>query len=215
LLFSCNKLHYLFALLIVLYIIFKLFITTVVTLQIQIILQYDRMSSSLTTFNLFNQRSMKLSHYYEKKKIKQEAMNKIHQNFPQLKIRENSEYVQWTLNTDDSFLRWWSQISVVENIQNKTQKKIVNSLWFKKVKGDKQFNIWDHFIQLTSIVEELLKISCTICNKIMNHSTAFDSSSTSAMKKHLESDFCTATERKREHLQSQIELTFERVSHIW
>jgi len=48
----------------------------------------------------------------------------------------------------------------------------------------------------------------------MNHSTAFNSSSMSAMKKHLESDFCTATERKCEHLQSQIELTFERVSHI-
>jgi len=201
-LFSCNKLHYLFALLIALYIIFKLFITTVITLQIQIILQYNRMFSSLTTFNLFNQRFMKLSHYFEKKKIRQEAMNKIHQNFSQLKIKENSEYVQWTLNTNDFFLWWWSQISVVESIQNKTQKKIVNSLWFKKVKDNKQFNIWDCFIQLTSIIEELLKISCTICNKIMNHSTAFDSFSTSAMKKHLESDFCTATKRKRKHLQS-------------
>jgi len=93
LLFSCNKLHYLFALFIVLYIIFKLFITIVVTLQIQIILQYDRIFSSLTTFNLFNQRFMKLSHYFKKKKIRQEAMNKIHQNFSQLKIKENSEYV--------------------------------------------------------------------------------------------------------------------------
>ena len=194
--------HYLFTLFIALYIIFKLFITTVITLQIQIILQYDRMFSLLTTFNLFNQRFMKLSHYFKKKKIKQKAMNKIHQNFSQLKIRKNSKYVQWTLNTDDFFLQWWSQISVVESIQNKTQKKIVNSLWFKKVKDDKQFNIWNHFIQLTSIVEELLKISCIICNKIMNHSTAFDSFSTSVMKKHLESDFCTATERKHEHLQS-------------
>jgi len=87
-------LHYLFALFIALYIIFKLFITTVVTLQIQIILQYDRMFSSLTTFNLFNQRFMKLSHYFKKKKIRQEAMNKIHQNFSQLKIRKNNEYVQ-------------------------------------------------------------------------------------------------------------------------
>ncbi len=194
------------------------------------------MSSSLTTFNLSDesishssssdsfhfedfasqvQWFINSSHHFEKKKIRQEAMNKIHQNFSQLKIRENSEYVQWTLNTDDFFLQWWSQISVVESIQNKTQKKIVNSLWFKKVKDDKQFDIWDHFIQLTSIVEELSKISCTICHKIMNHSTAFDSFSTSAMKKHLESDFCTATERKRKHLQSQTELTFERVSHIW
>ena len=48
----------------------------------------------------------------------------------------------------------------------------------------------------------------------MNHSTAFDSFSTSAMKKHLESDFCAATERKHEHSQSQVELTFKRVSHI-
>jgi len=36
---------------------------------------------------------MKLSHYFKKKKIKQEAMNKIHKNFSQLKIKENSEYV--------------------------------------------------------------------------------------------------------------------------
>ncbi len=56
------------------------------------------------------------SHYFKKKKIKQEAMNKIHQNFLQLKIRKNSEYVQWTLNTDDSFLWWWFQIFVVESI---------------------------------------------------------------------------------------------------
>ena len=129
-------------------------------------------------------------------------MNKIHQNFSQLKIRKNSEYAQWTLNTDDFFLQWWFQISVVESIQNKIQKKIVNSLWFKKVKDDKQFNIWNHFIQLTLIVEELFKISCTICHKIMNYSTAFDSFNTSAMKKHLESDFCTATKWKRKHLQS-------------
>ncbi len=46
-------------------------------------------------------------HHFEKKKIKQEAMNKIHQNFSQLKIKKNSEYVQWTLNTDNSFLWWW------------------------------------------------------------------------------------------------------------
>ncbi len=60
--------------------------------------------------------------------------------------------------------------------------------------SDKQFNIWDHFIQLTSIVEELSKISCTICNKIMNYSTVFDNFNTSAMKKHLESNFDTAIE---------------------
>jgi len=36
---------------------------------------------------------MKLLHHFEKKKIKQEAMNKIHQNFSQLKIKENSKYV--------------------------------------------------------------------------------------------------------------------------
>jgi len=52
------------------------------------------MFSLLTTFNLFNQRFIKLSHYFKKKKIEQEAMNKIHQNFSQLKIEENSEYVQ-------------------------------------------------------------------------------------------------------------------------
>ncbi len=194
------------------------------------------MSSSLTTFNLSDesvshssssdslhsedfasqvQWSMNSSHYSEKMKTRQEAIDKIQQNFSQLKLRENSEYVQWTLNTDSSFLQWWSQISVVESIQNKTQKKIDNSLWFKKTTDDKQSDIWNHFIQLTSIVEELSKISCKICNKIMNHSTAFDSFSTSVMKKHLESDFCAATERKREHSQSQVELTFERVSHIW
>ena len=36
----------------------------------------------------------------------------------------------------------------------------------------------------------------------MNYSTAFDNFSTSAMKKHLESDFCIVTEQKHEHLQS-------------
>ncbi len=194
------------------------------------------MSSSLTTFNLSDesvshssssdslqnedfasqvQWSMNSSHHSEKMKIRQEVINKIQQNFSQLKLRENSEYVQWTLNTDSSFLQWWSQISVAESIQNKTQKKIDNSLWFKKTTDDKQFDIWNHFIQLTSIVEELSKISCKICNKIMNHSTAFNNFSTSAMKKHLESGFCTATERKRRHSQSQVELTFEWVSHLW
>ncbi len=194
------------------------------------------MSSSLTTFNLSDesvshssssdslhsedfasqvQWSMNSSHHSKKMKTRQEVIDKIQQNFSQLKLRENSEYVQWTLNTDSFFLQWWSQISVVESIQNKTQKKIDNSLWFKKTTGDKQSDIWNHFIQLTSIVEELSKISCKICNKIMNHSTTFDSFSTSVMKKHLESDFCAATERKREHSQSQVELTFERVSHIW
>ncbi len=49
----------------------------------------------------------------------------------------------------------------------------------------------------------------------MNYFTAFNSFNTSDMKKHLESDFCAATEWKREHSQSQVELTFERVSHIW
>ena len=145
---------------------------------------------------------MNSSHHSEKMKTRQEAIDKIQQNFSQLKLRENSEYVQWTLNTDSSFLQWWSQISVVESIQNKTQKKINNSLWFKKITDDKQSDIWNHFIQLTSIVEELSKISCKICNKIMNHSTAFDSFNTSAMKKHLESDFCTAIKRKCKHLQS-------------
>ena len=95
------------------------------------------MSSSLTTFNLSDESILhssssdsfhfedfasqvqwfiNSSHHFEKKKIRQEAMNKIHQNFSQLKIRENNEYVQWTLNTDDDFLQWWSQISVVESI---------------------------------------------------------------------------------------------------
>lgn len=148
------------------------------------------------------QRSMNLSHYSEEKKIRKEAMDKIHQNFPQLKIRENGEYVQWTLSTDNSFLQWWSQTSVAESIQNKTQTKIVNPLWFKKAKGGKQSDIWDHFIQLASIVEGLPKISCIICHKIMDHPTAFDSSSTSAMKKHLGSGFCTAAGRKRGHSQS-------------
>jgi len=48
----------------------------------------------------------------------------------------------------------------------------------------------------------------------MNHSTAFDSFSTSAMKKHLELDFCAATKRKCKHSQLQVELTFEQVNHI-
>ncbi len=55
-------------------------------------------------------------HHFEKMKTKQEAIDKIQQNFSQLKLRENSEYVQWTLNTDSSFLQWWSQISVIKSI---------------------------------------------------------------------------------------------------
>ena len=95
------------------------------------------MFSSLTTFNLSDesvlhssssdslhsedfisqvQWSMSSLHHSEKMKTRQEAINKIQQNFSQLKLKENSEYVQWTLNTYSSFLQWWSQISVVESI---------------------------------------------------------------------------------------------------
>jgi hypothetical protein len=37
---------------------------------------------------------MNLSHYSEKKKTRQEVIDKIQQNFSQLKLKENSEYVQ-------------------------------------------------------------------------------------------------------------------------
>jgi hypothetical protein len=55
----------------------------------------------------------------------------------------------------------------------------------------------------------LSKILCKICNKIINHSTTFDSFNMFAMKKHFESDFCTTTERKCKHSQSQVNLTFK------
>ncbi len=96
------------------------------------------MFSSLTIFNLFNESILHnsfsnnlyfenftsqvqwfmnfLYHSEKKKKTKQEAIDKIQQNFSQLKLRENSEYVQWTLNTDSSFLQWWFQISVIKSI---------------------------------------------------------------------------------------------------
>ncbi len=54
-------------------------------------------------------------------------------------------------------------------------------------------------MQLASIVKELSKISCKICYKIMNHSTAFDSFNTFIIKKHFKLNFCVAIERKREY----------------
>jgi len=44
-------------------------------------------------------------HHSEKMKTRQEVIDKIQQNFSQLKLRKNNEYVQWTLNTGNSFLQ--------------------------------------------------------------------------------------------------------------
>ncbi len=75
----------------------------------------EQFASQVQWFNILN--------YFEQKRTRQEAIDKVQWNFSLLKLTKNNMYVQWTWDTDDSFLQWWFQTSVVENIQSKTQKR--------------------------------------------------------------------------------------------
>ncbi len=154
--------------------------------------------------------------FIEKKQTLQEAMNRIHRDTSLLILRENNQYVEWSADINAQFQQWLLQMSVDESIINKTQKKIDNSLWIKKIEVNKQFNIWNKFIQMISMLKEYSKISCKNCLKILNHSTAIDESSTINMIKYLKTNACMKWfERKRLNSLSQMKISFSRVSLIW
>ncbi len=117
-------------------------------------------------------------------------MNKIHHDTSLLILRENNQYVEWSADINAQFQQWWLQTSVDKSIINKTQKKMNNSLWVKKIKVNKQFSIWNKFIQMISTLKEYSKISCKNCLKILDHSTTIDESSTINMIKHLKTNAC-------------------------
>ncbi len=86
--------------------------------------------------------------FVEKKRTLQEAMNRIHCDTSLLILRENNQYVEWSADINAQFQQWWLQTSVDESVINKTQRKIGNSLWTKKIEVNKQFDIWKKFIQM-------------------------------------------------------------------
>ncbi len=151
--------------------------------------------------------------FVEKKRTLQEAINRIHCNTSLLILRENNQYVEWSSDINAQFQQWWLQMFVDESVINKTQRKIGNSLWAKKIEVNKQFNIWNQFIQMISTLKEYSKISCKNCFKILDHSTAIDESSTINMIKHLKTNACM--KRKQLNSLSQLEIDFSRVSSIW
>ncbi len=151
--------------------------------------------------------------FVEKKWTLQEAMNRIHRDTSLLILRENNQYVEWSADINAQFQQWWLQMSVDESIINKTQRKINNSLWIKKIEVNKQFNIWNNFIQMILMLKEYSKISCKNCLKILDHSMTIDESSTFNMIKHLKSNACQ--KRKRLNFLSQLEISFDHVSSIW
>ncbi len=170
--------------------------------------------SSLHSNEFASQDSRNINqNFVEKKWTLQEAMNKIHRDTSLLILRENNQYVEWSADINAQFQQWWLQISVDESVINKTQRKIDNSLWAKKIKVNKQFDIWKKFIQMISTLKEYSKISYKNCLKILDHSTTIDESSTINIIKHLKSNACQ--KRKRLNSLSQLEISFDRVSSIW
>ncbi len=154
--------------------------------------------------------------FVEKKQTLQEAMNRINRDTSLLILRENIHYVEWSADINAQFQQWWLQTSVDESVINKTQKKIDNSLWVKKIEVNKQFSIWNKFIQMISTLKEYSKISCKNCLKILDHSTAIDESSTINMIKHLKTNACIKRFKwKRLNSFSQMKISFSHVSSIW
>ncbi len=170
--------------------------------------------SSLHSNEFASQDSRNINqNFVEKKRTLQEAMNRIHRDTSLLILRENNQYVEWSADINAQFQQWWLQMSVDKSVINKTQRKIDNSLWVKKIKVNKQFNIWNKFIQMILTLKEYSKISCKNCLKILDHSTTIDKFSTFNMIKHLKLNACQ--KRKRLNSLSQLEIYFDRVSSIW
>ena len=170
--------------------------------------------SSLHSNDFASQDSRNINQIFvEKKWTLQEAMNRIHRDTSLLILRENNQYVEWSSDINAQFQQWWLQMSVDESVINKTQRKIDNSLWAKKIEVNRQFNIWNQFIQMISTLKEYSKILCKNCFKILDHSTAIDESSTINKIKHLKTNACM--KRKRLNSLSQLEIDFSRVSSIW
>ncbi len=140
-------------------------------------------------------------------------MNKIHCNTFLLILRENNQYVEWSSDINAQFQQWWLQMSVDKSVINKTQRKIDNSLWTKKIEVNKQFNIWNQFIQMISTLKEYSKILCKNCLKILDHFTAIDEFNTINMIKHLKTNACM--KRKWLNFLSQLKIDFSHVSSIW
>ncbi len=154
--------------------------------------------------------------FVEKKQTLQEAMNRINRDTSLLILRENIQYVEWSADINAQFQQWRLQTSVDESVINKTQKKIGNSLWVKKIEVNKQFSIWNKFIQMISTLKEYSKISCKNCLKILDYSTAIDESSTINMIKHLKTNACMKRFKwKRLNSLSQMKISFSHVSSIW
>ena len=147
----------------------------------------------------------------DRKGILYEALNKIRDNFSLLILREGNEYVEWSSNTNIQFQEWWLQIAIGESILNKTQSRLVNSRWTKKINIGAQSKLWNKFVQVASTIKDFSKIICRSCHKLLNYPIAHDHSSTTNMKKHLQFTFCL--ERKRSRSQIAIDLVFNRVSH--
>ncbi len=154
--------------------------------------------------------------FVKKKQTFQEVINKIHRDTSLLILRKNNQYVEWSADINAQFQQWWLQMSVDESVINKTQKKINNSLWIKKIKVNKQFRIWNKFIQMISTLKEYSKISCKNFLKILNHSTAIDESSTINLIKHLKINACMKWFKwKWLNFLSQMKISFSCVSLIW
>jgi len=173
--------------------------------------------SSLHSNEFASQDSWNINHaFIKKKQTLQEAMNRIYRDTSLLILRENNQYVEWSADINAQFQQWWLQMSVNENVINKTSKKIDNSLWIKKIEVNKQFRIWNKFIQMILMLKEYSKISCKNCLKILDHSTAIDESSTINMIKHLKTNACMKWfKRKQLNSFSQIKISFNHVSLIW
>ncbi len=170
--------------------------------------------SSLHSNKFVSQDSQNINqNFIEKKWTLQEAMNRIHRDTSLLILRENNQYVEWSADINAQFQQWWLQTFIDESVINKTQRKIDNSLWAKKIEVNKQFNIWNKFIQMILTLKEYSKISCKNCLKILDHSTTIDESSTFNMIKHLKSNACQ--KRKWLNFLSQLKISFNHVSSIW
>ena len=161
-------------------------------------------SRSTSEYPIFNQT------YREQKQIIQDAANKIRVDFPLLVFRDDDRFIEWNLKTHQDFQSWWSNTPTGRSIKDKTQKRIADPLWSKKATARTQSKFWDDFDQLASTVDGIPKIMCKNCSKILEHPTAFASSNTSTMKKHLTTTGCMGT--KRRNSQSAIEATLVRVS---
>ena len=136
--------------------------------------------------------------FSDRRRRLQEDRVKIASEFPLLKFLDDTEYIQWSIESEEQFDQWWEQTSTGESIINRTQKKFAHPRWCKKI-GDgnrERSSLWNYFTQVASIINGTPKIACNSCGKILNHPTASDQSNTSNLKKHLQSERCSFRKRQ-------------------